>query len=161
MLIFDENTTPIIIDNIYTPILTESFWVLDLGIRDFKLTPLTILEEIVAPTMELMVYGFRFCLPASWNLLIVDDDTSALDIIQVSELAGKEFRAFLYGPTRSRAENTVVSVVNYYPSYPNVGPSLNKQHMLCHPVGPGTWINVSPADTYNKYLKNAVSGDLI
>lgn len=161
MLIFDDKVKPIILESIHTPTITDVFWVLDLNILDFKLTPLTILEEIVAPTVILSVEGFDFPLPASWNVLVVDEESMILDVIELSEVAGREFRAFVYGPSMPMARTSVISVKQYFPSYPNVGPSLNKHQMLCHPVSPGSWLCVSSGDTYNKYLKDKVVGDLI
>ena len=161
MLVFDNNNQALILDSIHTPTITDHIWVLDLNMMDFTLAPLLILEEIVAPTIELMILGFRFVLPANWNILVVDDETLQLDVVEISELAGREFRVFLYGPNRPRHEMAVASVTDFHPNFHNVGPSLSKHQMLCHPVAPDLWVNVAPSDTYNKYLKDAVAGDLI
>lgn len=161
MLVFDDNNKALILESIHTPTIADHIWVLDLNIMDFTLTPLLVLEEIVSPTIELMVLGFKFRLPSNWNLLVVDNETSQIDVVEISELAGKEFQAAAYGPTMGMIEGVTVMVTDYYPNYLNVGPSLNKHQMLCHPIGPDLWINVSPSDTYNKYLKNCVIGDLI
>lgn len=161
MLIFDNHNDPIILDNVEAPVLTDNFWVLDFHMMDFTLANLLVLEEIIAPTIELNINGYRFCLPASWNILVVDQETNQLDIVLLKKIAGKDFFAFTYGPNKSRHEATHISVSNYYPSKHNVGPSLFKHQMLCHPIDPDTWINVSPSDGYNKYLKNKVAGDII
>lgn len=161
MLVLDNNNDPIILDSIHPPVTTDTIWVLDLNMHDFTLAPLLVLEEIVSPTIELCVYGFHFALPANWNMLVVDEDTSQLDVIEISELAGKEFRAMVYGPDATMFEKAIITVTDYIPNYSNVGPSLSKHQMLCHPVAPGAWVNVAPSDTYNKYLKNRAAGDLI
>lgn len=161
MLVFDNNNVPLILDSIYTPTIADHLWVLDLNMLDFTLAPLLVLEEIVAPTIELSILGFRFKLPANWNILVIDDDTMQLDVAEVAEVAGKEFKAFLYGPKEPNFEMTTITVTDYHPNYLNVGPSLFKHQMLCHPVSPDLWVNVAPSDTYNKYLKNAIAGDLL
>lgn len=161
MLVFDNNNTPLILDSIYTPTIADHIWVLDLNMMDYTLAPLLVLEEIIAPTIELQILGFKFVLPANWNILVVDDDTFQLDVVEVAEVAGKEFNAFTYGPDRPNFELATISVTNYHPNFHNVGPSLFKHQMLCHPVAPDLWVNVAPSDTYNKYLKNAIAGDLI
>lgn len=161
MLIFDDATKPIILESIHTPTITDHFWVLDLNLLDYKLTPLLILEEIVAPTVIVSVDGFDFPLPASWNILVVDEESMVLDVIELSEVAGREFRAMVYGPDVSMVRTEIITIKQYFPSFINVGPSLNKHQMLCHPVSPGHWINVSPSDTYNKYLKDKIVGDLM
>lgn len=161
MLIFDNNNEAIILDNVDTPVLTDDFWVLDFQMMDFTLANLLVLEEIIAPTIELNINGFKFPLPASWNILVVDQETNQLDIVLLKKIAGKDFYAFAYGPNKSRHDWVHVSVSNYYPSKHNVGPSLFKHQMLCHPIDTDTWINVAPSDGYNKYLKNKVAGDIL
>lgn len=161
MLIFNEHVQPIILDNIYSPVITDCFWVLDLNLLDFKLTPLGILEQIDCPTFTVSIQGFEFQLPTNWNILVVDDESMVLDVVELSEAAGRLFKAMVYGPTMSMAKTEEITVKGYAPSYPNVGPALNKHQMLCHPVAPGSWVCISPSDTYNKYLKDKVVGDLI
>lgn len=161
MLIFDNNNEAIVLESIYTPTDTEHIWVLDLTMMDFTLAPLLVLEEVVSPSIELLIAGFSFILPTNWNILVVDVETMQIDVVEVSELAGKEFVALVYGPDQKRIETEVITVTNYHPNFINVGPSLNKHQMLCHPISPTSWINVAPSDSYNKYLKNKIAGDII
>ena len=161
MLVFDNNNDALILDSIHTPTIADHIWVLDLGMLDFTLSPLAVLEEIVSPSIQLMINGFQFVLPANWNILVCDEESMQLDVVEIAEVAGKEFRAMLYGPNHGMVETAIISATDYYPSYVSVGPSLNKHQMLCHPVAPLEWVNVAPSDTYNKYLKNLVAGDLI
>lgn len=161
MLIFDTAGMPVIIDNINTPIIADHFWALDLNIMDFTLAPLNVLEETVCPSIMVEVKGFRFILPASWNLLIYDPETLQLDVAPIAELAGREFTAMVYGPDLSMPEGHDIKVIDYYPDYTNVGPSLGKHQMLCHPIGPHEWVSVSSSDTYNKYLKDRIVQDLV
>jgi hypothetical protein len=164
MLIFDDHNKTIILDNVYTPTPTNYMWVLDLQIMDYTLAPLLVLEEIICPSIKVRIRGFDFFLPANWNMLIFSEETSELDVVEISELAGREFTALVYDisdPLIVRYKPGLVSVLDYSPEYVNVGPSLNKHQMLCHPISPAEWINVSPSDTYNKYLKTAVIGDII
>jgi len=161
MLVFDNNNDALILDSIHTPTIADHIWVLDLSMLDFTLAPLAVLEEIVSPSIQLMINGFQFVLPANWNILVCDEESMQLDVVEIAEVAGKEFRAMLYGPDHGMVETAIISATDYYPTHVSVGPSLNKHQMLCHPVAPLTWVNVAPSDTYNKYLKNLVAGDLI
>ncbi len=161
MLIFDGNSRPMIIDNINGPVITEHMWVLDLQMLDYTLAPLTMLEETITPVIQLMCNGFRFNLPASWNILVYDRDTAQLDVVQLSDCAGREFTAMSYGPKRTYPSPYVITVTDYIVEQKIVGPSLLKHQMLCHPIGYDEWVTVSPTDTYNKYLKNLIVGDLI
>jgi len=161
MLIFDTENKPVLLDSIYTPTLTDHMWVLDLNLMDFTMSPLLVLEEIVCPVIVVAVRGFEFPLPANWNILVYDTDTSQLDVIEVAEAAGREFTALVYGPNKANFGAGIVSVTNYFAEFRIVAPSLNKHQMLCHPIGPDEWVTVSPSDGYNKYLKGRIVGDLI
>lgn len=161
MLIFDENASPVIIDSIYGPTLTDHMWVLDLTMMDYTLVPLVMLEETICPSMQVRIRGFEFVLPANWTILVYDKETSQLDVVLLSETAGREFTALVYGPTKPTVIPGQIIVTNYFTEYKNVGPSLNKHQMLCHPISGDEWINISPSDSYNKYLKDTTIGDLI
>ena len=164
MLIFDEHEQTIILDNIYTPTPVDYMWVLDLAIMDFTLTPLLVLEEIVCPSINLRIRGFDFWLPSNWNILIFSEETLQLDVIEISELAGREFTAFVYDVANSNKINYhpgICTVLDYAPERSHTGPQLNKHQMLCHPIGPKEWINITPSDTYNKYLKELVIGNIL
>jgi hypothetical protein len=89
MLVFDNNNDALILDSITTPTIADHIWVLDLGILDFTLAPLLVLEEIVSPSIQLMVNGFQFVLPANWNILVCDPETMQLDVVEIAEIAGK------------------------------------------------------------------------
>ena len=161
MLIFDNDNSPIIIDDAESPVLADDFWVLDFQIMDFTLSKLLVIEEIKSPTVELNIRGYQFTLPAYWNILVIDPETNQLDVAVLKKIAGKDFYAFTYGPSKARHDMVHISVSNYYPNHYNVGPSLFKHQMLCHPIDMDTWINVSPSDGYNKYLKNKLAGDIV
>lgn len=161
MLIFDDNSKPIILDSIYVPTVTAHFWVLDLSLLDYKLSPLISLEEVVCPSLRVRINGFDFVLPANWNILVYDRETSQLDALELSEACGREFTALVYGARKSQHTPGIVTVIDYHAEYRNVGPLLSKHQMLCHPIGPDEWVNVAPSDAYNKYLKDRAVGDLL
>jgi hypothetical protein len=161
MLIFDENNNAILLDSIQGPVLSQYMYVLDLNMMDFTLSPLLVFEEVICPTITLSIDGFDFNLPANWNILISDNETYQLDVVEISELGGKDFSALVYGMEMNNVELKSVRVVDYQPNAQNVGPALNKYQMLCHPINPRSWVNVAPSDSYNKYLKDKVVGDVI
>lgn len=161
MVISDENYYPILIDSIHTPLLTDYFWVLDLKERDFFLTELKVLEEHITPILVFKIMGYAFEIPADWNIMIYSKDTSQLDIAEASEICRGDFSSLVYDHQKDRVVEGPVHVIDYKPrEYIHV-PSLNKTQMLCHALGPKHWICISPTDNYNKYLKNAVLGDII
>lgn len=161
MLIFDENSHVIIIDSIHTPLTTDYFWVLDLNIMDFTVIPLLMLEEILSPTITLEIEGFQFNLPTTWSMLVFSEETTQIDVVEVKRIPGNDFTAMVYGPNCSQVQAGKIRALNYDPEQANYCPSLNKHHVLCHPIGPNLWVNVTPTDVYNKYLKDCTVGDII
>lgn len=161
MLFFNEKNETLVLDSVYDIVLSDYFWVLDLNIRDFTLSKLNSFEETISPAIKVKVKNFEFVVPAVWNILLYSEDTQQLDVMEIANLSGRQVSTLVYGHNSSRIKSAHVDVVDYFPSYRNVSPSLSKHQLLCHPIGPNEWINIAPADTYNKYLKNLMVGDLI
>jgi len=161
MLIFDENNHAVVIDSVTTPLTTNYFWVLDLEIRDFTLSPFLMLEETVAPHSTLEVLGFQFSLPTTWHLLSYSEETMDIDTVPVKALSGKNFTSFVHGFDASMVIPGKVKIVDYQVEDVSYGPLLNKHQMLCHPISPETWVIVSPSDVFNKYLKGCTVNDML
>lgn len=161
MLIFDEQMDTIIMDSVYHPLLTEYFYVLDLTMNDYTLTPLTALEEVYCPTLTLEVFGFQFDVPANWYILVYDIETTFLDSVNIGEVAGRNFTSFVYGDDLISPKPGQIKVVDYDANKMNVAPLMKKTQLLCHPISENKWVNITPYDLYNKYLKNRVVGDII
>lgn len=161
MLIVDDTLSTYILESVHVPTSSTHFWVLDLQLLDFTLAPLEILEEIVCPALTIEINGLAFNLPTHWNVLIMDEETSQLDVVSIDELSGRPFRVFVYDNDRSFGYSEAVRVIDYSSEVHHVNPSLNRHHMLCHPFAPNKWICVAPNDGYNKYLKNLVMGDIL
>jgi len=161
MLIFNDKSDPIMLDSIFVPTPTTHFWVLDLSLKDFTLAPLTILEEIICPSVTVLIQGFAFTLPAYWSILVYDVETTQLDSVKIKDLVGREFTALTYGPNKVRPTPALIRYVDYIVEHKNVGPSLGKHQMMCHPIYSDTWVCISSSDGYNKYLKDMTVGDII
>jgi hypothetical protein len=161
MIISDENSNPIIIDSINAPIISDYFWVLDLEDKDYRLAKYLVNEEIHSPTLSVSILGYVIDLPTSWNILVFSPETSQLDIVNVSELTRGDFVAVVFDHKKSAVIPGVISVLAYNTYNAVHTPSLSKNEMLCHALGPNYWVSVSSTDSYNKYLKNCIVGDLI
>jgi len=161
MLMMDENNETVIIDSIYDPIKSQYFWTLNLEQRDFMLSPLLILEELVAPSIKLQIGGYGFYIPSMWNVVVFDDETTSIDTVPIFDLFGKDFKVLAYGPKCSKPYGIRGAVVDYIPEYKMAYPSLNKTQLLCHPISASLFIMISGTDSFNKYLKNADISDII
>jgi hypothetical protein len=160
MIISDENSTPIIIDRIDAPIVSDYFWILDLESKDYKLSKYLINEEIHTPTLVLSILGYAVEVPTSWNILVYSEETSQLDIVQASELTRGDFTALVMNHTNDRVIPGLITVIEYNANAAIHTPALNKTQMLCHALGEKYWISISPIDSYNKYLKDTIVGEL-
>lgn len=161
MIIFDEYTKPILIDSINTPLRTNYFWVLDLEEKDFKLQKIEMLEEHITPILVLSVYGYAIELPADWNILIASSETNQLDVAEISELTRGHFQIFTYRHENNKINMPASKIIHYQEKGIIQMPSIAKNQMLCHAIGPDMWICVSPVDNYNKYIKGMIANDLI
>jgi len=161
MLIFDENSRSIILQSNTDPLPVEYFWVLDMEQMDFMLSKIVFVEDTIGPSITLRVNNFDFDVPSFWSLLIYDTETSQLDTVSLKEACGKSFTAVVGSHARNQITGVRVTAVGYSPNKSHVCPALNKHQMLCHPISPTTWINLSPTDTFTKYIKNATIGNLI
>lgn len=161
MKIVDEHNQQVELIDITAPIKSEYFWALDLSMMDYTLTPLSILEEITCPTFLVEVAGVQFDIPASWNMLIYDNETGDVDLVPLCEMTGRNFTALGYGANSVLAKPLPVKIMDYKPYSKNVGPSLNKHLMLCYPINDTLWISLSAADVYSKYIKHISLGDII
>lgn len=164
MVISDENSYPILIDSIDMGTLTEYFWVLQLsmdGEMDFTLQKLKMFEEQTTPTLEFLIGGYLVEAPTNWNILVYSEETGQLDVAEISDLTRSKFTAVVYLHKTGKVLPGPVSVIDYHREARVRNPSLNKHTMLCHHVGPEGWICIAPTDNYNKYLKDAVVGDLM
>lgn len=161
MIILDERTEPIILDNIDIPFPVSHYWALDLEMMDFTLKELTLCEELTTKTLTIIINGYYVEAPADWNILVYSPETSELDVVEFSDLSKHTFSAFAYNHKKNALEQNHIRV-EHYDGYTKVQtPSLVKHIMLCHPLGYDTWVCIAPTDSYNKYLKGMVIGDLL
>ena len=160
MVISDDSYFPILVDNIEVPMKTDMFWTLSLEHRDFMLTPLYMFEELTTPVMVMNILGYAVEVPTNWHILIFSEETSQLDIVEISKVSRGYFTAMVFNHKTNRVIPGPVSVIGYEPAYKIQTVSLHKNSMLCHALGEDHWICLSPSDNYNKYLKNSVIGDL-
>ncbi len=159
MLIVDESNKTIILESLYDPIPSNYFWVLDLEHKDYMLQKLTVLEEIVGPTVFINAGGFVFNMPAAWNVLICGEDTGQVDIVDAATLTTNTYYGLVSGPKIMSPKTIKLNVIDYKIERCVISPFLPKHQMLCHPISPSSWINISPCDSFNKHLKNSSMAD--
>lgn len=160
MLFFDEREDIILLEDITSHVPSEYYWIFDLEMEDYTLTNIVTLEEITSPSVTVDINGFMFTVPSYWNVLVADSETSELDVVSAGMLAGRNFEVVIFGHDMNRVEMMAATVVDYSANDVNVAISMDRRQMLCHPISSRQWIHLSPSDSYNKFLKGKLVGDL-
>lgn len=160
MVIFDEDLKIHVLSDIYAPPDVEHFFTLDLDIKDYTLTPLMALEEIVSPGLLVSFGNYEFYLPADYYILVYADETSQIDSINISDLANLDFPVLAMNGKTDKMVSTVVKVLDYKPEMTFVVPFLNKNQFFCHPIADDVWVSISQHDQY-KRIDNLLIGDLM
>jgi hypothetical protein len=135
---------------------------------DFTLNPIHYLEETTGPSIEVMIKNFKFSIPASWNILVVDRDTSLIDTIPVSNCTSNNYEAFIMTTIGNRFESAQINVLDLIPEQKIVHPMIQKGTMFCHPIGTQERneesvmsVMIGPFDLYQKYLEGVSAKELL
>ncbi len=161
MLYFDSANKLVDINTIYTPVVDNFMWVLDLEQNDFTLAPITMLLEITTSSFEIIVDGLPIVLPTNWYVVIYDDEIGMMDVVQISELMGRNFKLFTYGLSDLMVTGSTYMLNKYTPKNVCVMPNLNKKQLLCHPINGEQWICIGPTEAFAKKLKDMYVGEII
>lgn len=170
MLIYTDYNRPLIIDSLDAPLVTKHHWILSGTMKDFKLSTIPFIEETRGPAIEIMVEGFRFFVPASWNIMVVDKDLMILDTVPIANCSTGSHKVLLFSSLDSRVRTADIVVTDLHPDYSCFHPMIAKGTMLCHPVGPESRyddienilnVMIGPHDLYSKYIKNMSAAELM
>lgn len=169
MQILTDFSKPYILDNLTAPMVITHCWIFAADMLDFTLAPITYLEETTGPAVKLRVEGTEFYVPASWNILVVDRETSTIDTIPIGSCSSTPFAVFLMSVDDSKLRIGSISVIDYEPNYSCIHPLITKGTALCHAIGPTKTIRgtmtelgciIGPYDL-NKFIAGKTAGDLL
>lgn len=170
MQILTDYSRALIIDSLENPMVTTYHWILSGHIKDFMLEQIQYLEETKGPGVEIMIEGLSFIVPASWNILVVDDETSTLDTIPIPDCATTNHKALLMSSVDFRIRKAPIKFVEFHEFSKCIHPSVAKGTMFCHPIGPELRndkvenilsVMIGPYDLYSKYLKGIAAAELM
>jgi hypothetical protein len=123
------------IDDVTTPVIPKYAWFYDVQVNDFLLRPIHMLEETTGPTVTARINGTVISVPASWYILIVDDDTRTVDTVPITQCASSAFKAYLMHPRLNRYEAVAVELMDLDYNGVVVHLAIPRLTMICHPVG--------------------------
>lgn len=135
MLFLSDLNKPFIVDSLSQPMVVTHHWVFSAHMLDFKISNISYLEESSGPAIKLRINGFSFFVPATWNILIADDDTYQVDTIPVTSCANAKYHAFAMSPTDSKLRMMEVTIEDFEPKMHLVHPMIQRATAICHPIG--------------------------
>jgi hypothetical protein len=105
---------------------------------DYHYIPLIFLESFNAPALVLRIGEHRIRMPVDWQLLIGEPDFGDLEVIPLSALNDRGFKAFQFNPLNSfRPSFLDVEILDVYQDVAWFAPKLKNGQMLCVPLGEG------------------------
>lgn len=159
MIISNENSFPVILDNLMCPLITTHFWTLDLKRDDFFLKKLVSLTQFNCALLTLNINNYIVYLPIDWYLLIYSSETSQLDLVRGDELTHGRFTAAVYNHKLSKMVQGEIRVVDFALNQKFLVPSFVRTEMICHALGHNSWCMMTNIDVYNRHIKGKLVGD--
>ena len=131
---YDLDHLPEEIDDLRFAILDNS----DPKDPDYFYIPLIFLESFNAPALILQVGQHRIRMPVDWQILIGEPDMGDLEVIPLSALNDRGFKAFQYNPLSGfRPTFPDIEILDVYQDVTWYAPKLKNGQMLCVPLGNG------------------------
>jgi len=161
MLIFDDNLKPTLITSEEDPVMSTVYWTLNLEEEDFMFSYIGFLEGHDERGVGLTFDGQYVALPESWYIVLADPFDGTLDLIQVKEIRGREFEAFVVEFHRTTPRTVPMATMNSRIYQRFCHPIMPKNLMMVHPIDEYSGIIISPHDQYNKYIKNKTMMDFL
>lgn len=136
MQILSEVNKPYIIDSFTAPMGVSHFWSFSGHMLDFKLEEAKYLEEIVGKTIRIRVQNLEIDLPASWNIMIVDQETYTIDMVPIAHCASFDQPVLLFSPEDGKPKVGKATVVDFKDRGVCIAPEIPKGSAMIHPTGP-------------------------
>ena len=131
---YDLDTLPEEVDDMRFAILDNS----DPSAPDYHYIPLIFLESFNAPALVLRIGGHTIRMPVDWQILIGEPDLGDLEVLPLTSINDRGFKAFQFNPLSSfRPSFPDIEIMDVYHEVAWYAPKLKNGQMLCVPLGPG------------------------
>jgi len=102
---------------------------------DYHYIPLIFLESFNAPALVLQIGSNRIRMPVDWQILIGEPDVGDLEMLTLTSINDRGFRAFQFNPLSSfRPSFPTIEIVDVYQEVAWYAPKLKNGQMLCVPI---------------------------
>jgi hypothetical protein len=129
--VFDLDQLPEEVDDMSFAIFDNS----DPSDPDYHFIPLIFLESFNSPALVLRIGKHRIKMPIDWQILIGEPDVGDLEMLPLTSINDRGFKAFEYNP-RSSFSPTYhnIEIVDVYQDVSWYAPKLKNGQMLCVPI---------------------------
>jgi hypothetical protein len=105
---------------------------------DVYFLPLIFLESFHAPAICLQIGNRNLQMPMDWSILICDEEYTGFEIIPLTSLNNRGFRALVMNPLLTKSiSSDEISIVNIYQDVKWYFPKLKNGHVLAVPIESG------------------------
>ena len=102
---------------------------------DYFFIPLIFLESFNSPALVLRIGNNIVKMPVDWQVLIGEADFGDLEVIPLTSINDRGFRAFQFNPLSSfRPSFPNIEIVDVYQEVAWYAPKLKNGQMLCVPI---------------------------
>jgi len=141
MRILTLDNTPYDLDHLPEEVDDMRFAILDNSNPqdpDYHYIPLIFLESFNAPALVLRIGDKKIRMPVDWSILIGEPDLGDLEVISLSALNDRGFKAFEFNPLSSfRPSFLDIEIIDVYQEVAWYAPKLKNGQLLCVPLGEG------------------------
>jgi hypothetical protein len=128
---YDLDTLPEEVDDMRFAILDNS----DPSDPDYHYIPLIFLESFNSPALVLQIGEQRVKMPIDWQILIGEPDLGDLEMLPLTSINDRGFKAFQFNPLTSfRPSFLDIEIVDVYHDVAWYAPKLKNGQMLCIPL---------------------------
>ena len=99
------------------------------------LKPIRLIEETTGPTVKVRINGTELDVPASWNILVIDEETKLVDTVQITQCSSGNHKAFLMHPDVQDYATSTITLLDLTMKDSCVHVTIPKMSMMLHPVG--------------------------
>jgi len=102
---------------------------------DYHYIPLIFLESFTAPALVLRIGENLVRMPVDWQILIGEPDLGDLEVLPLTSINDRGFKAFQFNPLSSfRPSFLDIEIVDVYQEVTWYAPKLKNGQMLCVPI---------------------------
>lgn len=102
---------------------------------DYHYIPLIFLESFTSPALVLRIGANLVRMPVDWQILIGEPDLGDLEVLPLTSINDRGFKAFQFNPLSSfRPSFLDIEIVDVYQEVTWYAPKLKNGQLLCVPV---------------------------